>query len=88
MFAEAAALPWAQFGLAGLVIAALFSVLGYHMKQHREERKEMANAHREERRDWNAEAAKEREMARTREENLTKVLGSIEGAIRDKAGGS
>ena len=84
MLAETAVLPWAQFGLAGLVIAALFSVLGFHMKQHREERKEMSNAHREERRDWNEEASKERELGRSREESLMKVMTSLEGAIREQ----
>ena len=38
---------WAQFGLAGLVIAALFMMLKYLTCEHRAERKEWIVAYRE-----------------------------------------
>lgn len=36
---------WAQFGLAGLVIAALFMLICFLVKEHREERKEWIAAY-------------------------------------------
>lgn len=70
----AAALPWAQFGLAGLVIGALFAVLWHFMKQHREEREKTSESHRDERREWRAEAT-------SREERLQEIFKSFTEAV-------
>ena len=80
-------MPWAQFGLAGLVIAALFGVLAHFMRSHRDERTEMANLHRAERAEWRGASAEERDEARKREEalhgGLQDALVSLKGVIRD-----
>ncbi|MEO1530279.1 MAG: hypothetical protein AAFX06_33220 [Planctomycetota bacterium] len=46
--------PWAQFGLAGLVIAALFGVLGLIVKWAVGHITSQATTHREERAEWRA----------------------------------
>jgi len=44
--------PWQQFGLAGLVIGALFCLVGWLIHANSKERKETRDDHREERKEW------------------------------------
>lgn len=78
---------WAEFGLAGLVIGALFVVCGYVVRWalnqtkilsdlHRDEREEMRTEAREERREWSAAQAR-------RDERMDAALSELTGAIRE-----
>lgn len=63
---------WAEFGLAGLVIFALFGVLVFLFRSHKEERKE-----------WREDA---KEMHRETTETttgLTKVVSELTEAVKE-----
>lgn len=63
---------WAQFGLAGVVIAAQFWFLWSYGKRQ----DEIAAAHREERREW-------RESEEKRSDRLATALDSLTEALRN-----
>jgi type VI protein secretion system component VasK len=67
--------PWAEYGLSGLVIAALFGLVIFLLKGHRAERLE-----------WNNDA-KEREAARDRQgDEFIKVQAKMTEAIKELTG--
>ena len=43
---------WQELGIVGVVIAALFGVLYYQLRESAKERKETRDCHREERTEW------------------------------------
>lgn len=63
---------WADFGLAGLVIAALMAFIIFIYKTHREERKE-----------WRAEHKQIADTTNETTNKLTDTVGSLTTAIRD-----
>lgn len=67
---------WAQFGLAGCVICALFGTLNFFITQHRSERETLLGIHKDERKEWRHEASE-------REAGLRQALTQLEDAIRD-----
>lgn len=56
--------PWAQFGLAGLVIFALFVVLLFVLRFAFEQHKSLNESHKEERVEWRIESGQERKENR------------------------
>ena len=91
---QASVSPWAQFGLPGLVIGALFLALMQFRKDHRSEREAMSKsqqaertailgAHREERKEWKDAYEKAETRAMTREDELRRVVTAVEQSIRE-----
>lgn len=89
---------WAQFGISGLVIAALFGVLWMAIKtvpakfesisdKHEATIRELADGHRAERGEWKAEASEDRkisrEVAEKQSETINRVVGSLTDAVRE-----
>lgn len=89
MLAQTDIAPWAEYGVAGLVIFAMFGVLIWLLRSHsserkdlhkecRDERREMMEAHRAERDEWN--------NAQDRREGRSEALfKSLEQTIRDSS---
>ena len=67
---------WEEFGIAGLVIGALFYTLFRLVQHQKDERTETRDLHREERKEW-------KEEANQREENLGTILSDLETTIQD-----
>lgn len=65
-------MDWAEFGLAGLVIGALFFVLVMLYRSHREERKE-----------WRDEASQREERGTSAIDGLGDVVSELSNAIRE-----
>jgi type VI protein secretion system component VasK len=64
--------PWTEYGLAGLVIAALFGLVIFLLKGHKEERRE-----------WSKDA-KERELCRDSQgDEFIKVQAKMTEAIKE-----
>lgn len=63
---------WAQFGISGLVIGALFIGVWQLLKLHREERQE-----------WRSDLQKMLERSDTRTEKLGIAIESLDRSIRD-----
>lgn len=68
---------WQEFGLAGLVIGALFSLVVYMFKMHSTERTEWRKDHKAERDDWKQTSDKQHT-------NVVKVLEQLEQTIREQ----
>ena len=66
---QLAGLDWAQFGLGGLVIAALFATLFFFHNQHAAERKQ-----------WRVDF---KELVDRQEESLDKLTARLETAIKE-----
>lgn len=64
---------WAQFGLAGVVIFALFLLLRYLITQHREERKE-----------WREDIFKAREADLAQSNRVVDALNGLQHVIHQK----
>ena len=81
--------PWAEFGLAGLVICALFAVLGLTIRIALTKFDEREQRHNAERSEWRGLHASEREAwrndATTRSEALRIVVAELRDAVRDLA---
>lgn len=67
---------WQELGIAGVVIAALFGVIWFLLKQASEERKDTRDCHREERSEW-------REHHKEHSERLEKAVDKLADAVRD-----
>jgi hypothetical protein len=63
---------WSQFGLPGLVIAALFALLCFLVKEHRAERQEWITAYREQSR-----------LADDRQSETNGVIRELAAVIRE-----
>jgi uncharacterized membrane protein len=63
---------WAQFGLGGLVIGAMFGVLWYIVKMHREERKE-----------WRDDIEKFVARSEESDKQVSRVVEELTKAIQD-----
>ena len=67
---------WSQFGLAGLVIGALFTVLFLFVKAAISRLEEMDSIHREERQEW-------RHTFERRDDKLESVLDRLTEAVKE-----
>lgn len=70
------AVTWAEFGLAGLVIMALFILLGWTIYLSNKERDRTSATHKEERTEW-------RESSERQVEKLGNAIDGISSAIRE-----
>lgn len=68
--------PWAEYGLVGLVLFALFSLLVWVVRGIVAHLDTAEARHRDERREWKREAD-------TREEKLRFVVDKLADAVRD-----
>lgn len=72
--------PWAEFGLAGLMIGALFFTLILIVKWMIRQTEAMAETHREERREWRDSAREER---RDTSDKMAATVGELTRAIQE-----
>ena len=75
--------PWAQFGLAGLVIGALFFVLVLIVKWLVSHIDKQAETHKQERADWTSSTDKKSEEFR---QTTEKVVDQFTTTIKEIAG--
>lgn len=84
MIAETTSLGWHEYGLAGVVIGALFAWIFYQDRGSRQERKDTADSHREERKELQAVNKEIADRSDNRSEKLEVVVTELTNAIRDK----
>ena len=70
--------PWSEFGLAGLVIAALFAYIWFMMKSHQAERSEWMSAYKDQSRMADSRQAETNEVVR----ELTAVIRELNAGRR------
>lgn len=75
---------WAQFGLAGLVILALFSGFYSFSKQHQEERSEWLATSEKQRIEFQAERKEWKLSAEKRDEKIEQVIKELTQVIREQ----
>lgn len=83
-------LQWQEYGIAGVVIAALFFLVWNINKtkeelseKHTVERKEWAREHKDERREWKEDILRLSQDSNTRKERLERVMRELTKAIRE-----
>ena len=88
-----AALDWSQFGLAGMVIGALFASVFYIIRVAREHGKHLESRHYEERKDWRElvdkrDVRSEAQSERVREsmDKVVIVVDKLTDAVKDTKG--
>ena len=74
---EVGGLSWADHGLPGLVIGALFLALFYLIKVNKEEREETRKMQVEERKEWNASRTANNDSMKAVVKELTTAINNL-----------
>ena len=69
--------PWAQFGLAGIVIGALFGLVILMYRSHRDERTDWQKEHQAEREEW-------RQDAKANAKEVKEVVSGLTSLIQER----